>query len=989
MSRVTVAEHTAIGGLAASVEAVMMQPMLAVKNALQEGRPVPRNPLHLYRGVGVNVLTIAPITATQFGANRLAEKALMATAGDVGGGGHMLCACSAGVLSAFIASPAELVIIRQQKSGRSLGVETADLLRTHGPRVVGRGLGTCMLREGVYASGYLGLFPVLRERLDRDGYSPGVSIAASGVVSGVLAAFFSHPFDTVKTKLQAHIACRPEHATASASARTIVEQGGVRGLWRGLAPRCTRIVCAVFLLNGVKSAVVGHLEKHKAMAEDAAGEGAEVESLVFPGQAAVWRLDPACLQCGRKCDLMCSSQRCGGAMAAVLLYGLPEQMRGGSAVSHAVWHLDGRGNGPPGAHQRAGSPRPGPGQRRRRRFGMLEKKGDLVGAECRWRVTGVLGEGQFAVVFEVDDLKPALDDADARGRRCALKLEKTASTTSVLTEHRAMKKMQSAGVPRLHDFGYHDGRCFIAMERFGRNLHTHAARVASPDARVEASLCGRIGLETLESLRRLHSAGFVHRDVKPANFVAASGGRWVLIDFGLARRFVDDSGAAVAERTEGLGFKGSSTYASINAHLLRDLGRRDDLWSWFYMLVEMLTGTLPWRRVNRERLGRERAHREILSMKLDARDRPETLGREAGLPPPLCTLSRYLQNLEFGDAPDYAVLRAQLNSLVEDWGQPSATGSPGAPITTPPIPERRNGRTASAAWGSPSHPLVAFRGEASSQEASSEGPGVAEEVQEAGDGGVCASEASPGGPPSSPHTGKAAVGAPESHPESHLRATRQFGPRRELGVADDVCASGRAGIGEEDLRRRTGGASASGEFEGGDRREAHAGALDAGRDEHRTRSLRSPPPGPQSNPGGCRAADGLIGEDGRGCSSPASEGGRKRARDDGGARGAEQGSPKAARMAEPQVDRLSEVGNGDFIAGLAAWARGPDFPEEGRAARRALRGAEPMVAVGAVAWVFEELAQSATGSAAVVRMLKDSSCFLADLAKKARKRLDG
>ena len=37
-------------------------------------------------------------------------------------------------------------------------------------------------------------------------------------------------------------------------------------------------------------------------------------------------------------------------------------------------------------------------------------------------------------------------------------------------------------------------------------------------------------------------------------------------------------------------FRGSTTYASVNAHRELDLGRRDDLWSWLYCIVELLDG---------------------------------------------------------------------------------------------------------------------------------------------------------------------------------------------------------------------------------------------------------------------------------------------------------------------------------------------------------------------------------------------------------------
>jgi hypothetical protein len=49
-------EHTAIGALAGFVEVCVMQPTVGVKNALQEGRSVPRNPMVLYRGLTVSHL---------------------------------------------------------------------------------------------------------------------------------------------------------------------------------------------------------------------------------------------------------------------------------------------------------------------------------------------------------------------------------------------------------------------------------------------------------------------------------------------------------------------------------------------------------------------------------------------------------------------------------------------------------------------------------------------------------------------------------------------------------------------------------------------------------------------------------------------------------------------------------------------------------------------------------------------------------------------
>lgn len=44
---------TAIGALGGATEVILMQPMVGIKNALQEGRPIPTNVAHLYRGLPV------------------------------------------------------------------------------------------------------------------------------------------------------------------------------------------------------------------------------------------------------------------------------------------------------------------------------------------------------------------------------------------------------------------------------------------------------------------------------------------------------------------------------------------------------------------------------------------------------------------------------------------------------------------------------------------------------------------------------------------------------------------------------------------------------------------------------------------------------------------------------------------------------------------------------------------------------------------------
>uniref|UniRef100_A0A915K645 Protein kinase domain-containing protein n=1 Tax=Romanomermis culicivorax TaxID=13658 RepID=A0A915K645_ROMCU len=137
-----------------------------------------------------------------------------------------------------------------------------------------------------------------------------------------------------------------------------------------------------------------------------------------------------------------------------------------------------------------------------------------------------------------------------------------------------------------------------------------------------------IAKQTIEALQFLHNAGFLHRyslsffvtlsfnfhisysaaiifvvfaffflrDIKPANFVTGLGVQKheiFMVDYGFARRFLDDDGRRLPPRARAP-FRGTSPYASINTYECKEQAPADDLWSLFYMLVDLRTGTLPW-----------------------------------------------------------------------------------------------------------------------------------------------------------------------------------------------------------------------------------------------------------------------------------------------------------------------------------------------------------------------------------------------------------
>ncbi|KAG2493696.1 hypothetical protein HYH03_008210 [Edaphochlamys debaryana] len=279
LSTVTPLEHTAIGALGGTVEVCIMQPLVGIKNALQEGRPIPRNPAHLYRGLLMNIVSMAPITASQFGTNRLMQTVVLKKSeADLTGAERFGSAAVAGAVSAFIASPSELIIIQQQKSGRSLGAETSHFMQAYGASNLVRGLIPAIGREMLYAAGYLGLVPIIRKALDEKmPDQPGLSLLVSGVTGGVFAAFCSHPFDTAKTRMQAFMYSKPEYANLRSTFSTIYKEGGLPRFWKGLSPRMLRIVCATFILNALRTHSVEYLDRVRGEEAEAAQQAPELK----------------------------------------------------------------------------------------------------------------------------------------------------------------------------------------------------------------------------------------------------------------------------------------------------------------------------------------------------------------------------------------------------------------------------------------------------------------------------------------------------------------------------------------------------------------------------------------------------------------------------------------------------------------------------------------------------------------------------------------
>lgn len=98
-----------------------------------------------------------------------------------------------------------------------------------------------------------------------------------------------------------------------------------------------------------------------------------------------------------------------------------------------------------------------------------------------------------------------------------------------------------------------------------------------------------VGLDTARALGHAHRRGLIHRDVKPGNLLFDTEGRLRLADFGLARALAE------ASWTEPMGtMLGTARYASPEQALGRRLDGRSDVYSLALVLIECVTGEVPF-----------------------------------------------------------------------------------------------------------------------------------------------------------------------------------------------------------------------------------------------------------------------------------------------------------------------------------------------------------------------------------------------------------
>jgi serine/threonine-protein kinase len=210
---------------------------------------------------------------------------------------------------------------------------------------------------------------------------------------------------------------------------------------------------------------------------------------------------------------------------------------------------------------------------------------DLAGRVLagRYLLHGAIGTGASGRVYAADDTRLR--------RRVAVKVLHAALAEDAAFLRRFRAEAQLAAslhhphIVTVHDWG-EDDMPFMVLELLeGGSLRAMLDR----GTQLSVAQAARIGRDVASALHYAHSAGVLHRDIKPANLLFDEHGIVRVADFGLARALAE------ASWTEPVGAVfGTARYASPEQARGVKLDGRSDLYSLALVLVEAVTGDLPF-----------------------------------------------------------------------------------------------------------------------------------------------------------------------------------------------------------------------------------------------------------------------------------------------------------------------------------------------------------------------------------------------------------
>ena len=241
----------------------------------------------------------------------------------------------------------------------------------------------------------------------------------------------------------------------------------------------------------------------------------------------------------------------------------------------------------------------------------------------------------------------------------AVKVEDQIQRSHLTMEYHILKEIQGGeGIPRVYELHNGHKHNYLFMQLLGKSLDK---LFSESNRKFSIKTVSQIAYQLIQRIEYVHSKGYIHRDIKPGNFLIGKNldtKRIYLIDFGLSKRYIDKNTNKHILYKEGKGLTGTARYVSLNTHYGIEQSRRDDIEGIAYNLIYFAKGKLPWQGVKTK--NKKEKHKKIMEYK--EKYIPEKLCD--GLPEEFPTLLKYARKLDFDEKPDYKNIKIMFKQLI-------------------------------------------------------------------------------------------------------------------------------------------------------------------------------------------------------------------------------------------------------------------------------------------------------------------------------------
>lgn len=263
----------------------------------------------------------------------------------------------------------------------------------------------------------------------------------------------------------------------------------------------------------------------------------------------------------------------------------------------------------------------------------------------KYRVIRKIGSGSFGDIY--------LGMSIQCGEEVAIKIESNnARHPQLLYEYKLYRVLSGGvGIPRIRYYGHEKSFNTLVMDLLGPSLED-LFNFCTRHFTIKTVLM--LVDQMIGRLEFIHLKCFIHRDIKPDNFLMGIGrhcNKLFLIDFGLAKKYRDPRTRVHIPYREDKNLTGTARYASINAHLGIEQSRRDDMESLGYVMMYFNRGVLPWQGM--KATTKKQKYEKISEKKMSTPI--EVLCK--GVPAEFSMYLNYCRSLRFEEQPDYMYLR--------------------------------------------------------------------------------------------------------------------------------------------------------------------------------------------------------------------------------------------------------------------------------------------------------------------------------------------